>query len=234
MALTGTAPDPWQAACLRCSDDRLILLASRQSGKTICCAALALNEALLRPRALCLVLSPTERQSGEFMQTVRRLYDLLGRPLGTVKSTELQLRLGNGSRLIGLPGSERTVRCYSGARLLVIDEAARVCDALYFSVRPMLSVSRGRLVALSTPFGKRGWFHEEWSGANRWQRVRVTAEECPRIGADFLAEERLALGERWYRQEYGCSFEDVVGAVFSQDDISAALSDDVRPLFRGG
>jgi hypothetical protein len=38
-------------------------------------------------------------------------------------------------------------------------------------------------------------------------------------------------GERWYRQEYLCSFEDVVDAVFAFADIQAALSDDLKPLF---
>ena len=115
--------------------------------------------------------------------------------------------------------------------LLIIDEAARVNDSLYYAVRPMLAVSRGRMIALSTPFGKRGWFHDEWHGTGDWQRVKITADQCPRISVEFLAEERRALGERWYRQEYLCSFESVVDAVFAYEDIMAALSDDVKPLF---
>jgi hypothetical protein len=49
--------------------------------------------------------------------------------------------------------------------------------------------------------------------------------------AEFLAEERQALGERWYRQEYLSSFEDTIDAVFAAEDIRAALSDDIKPLF---
>jgi len=52
---------------------------------------------------------------------------------------------------VSLPGDEGTVRGFSGVSLLVIDEAARVADPLYFAVRPMLAVSQGRLVALDTP-----------------------------------------------------------------------------------
>jgi hypothetical protein len=114
---------------------------------------------------------------------------------------------------------------------LVIDEAARVADSLYYAVRPMLAVSRGRLVALSTPFGKRGWYHDEWYSEGEWERVKITADQCSRISAEFLAEERRALGERWYRQEYLCSFEDAIDAVFSWADIQAAMSDEVKPLF---
>src|SRR5262249_19700916 len=99
------------------------------------------------------------------------------------------------------------------------------------SVRPMLAVSQGRLVALSTPFGKRGFFHDSWFGSETWERVKITADQCPRITPEFLEEERRALGERWYRQEYLCSFEDTIDAVFAYADIQAALSDDVQPLF---
>jgi hypothetical protein len=101
----------------------------------------------------------------------------------------------------------------------------------------MLAVSKGRLIALSTPNGKRGFFYEEWSEearARSWQRVKITAPEVSRISPEFLVEERQALGERWFRQEYLCSFEDTVDAVFAWEDIQAALSNDVLPLMFGG
>ncbi len=121
-------------------------------GKAEAAAALALREALLVPGALVLLLSPSERQSGELQAKVFEHYDALGGPVPARKRTELQLHLVNRSRIIALPESERTVRGYSGARLLVVDEAARVGDALSYAVRPMLSVSRGRLqVARSLP-----------------------------------------------------------------------------------
>src|SRR5262249_25326650 len=128
-------------------------------------------------------------------------------------------------------GKDASVRCFSGVALLILDEAARVADALYFAVRPMLAVSRGAIVALSTPFGKRGWFHDEWFSESEWRRVRITANDCPRITAEFLAEEKRALGERFYRQEYMTEFSECIDAVFAYSDIQAALSDEVKPLF---
>jgi hypothetical protein len=233
MTRAGLTPDPWQAELLRAPSPRTLLLCSRQSGKSAVAGALALQTALLEPPALVLLLSPTERQSGElFKDKLLPLYTALGRPVPATQQTQLTLTLANGSRVISLPGQEGTIRGYSGAALLVIDEAARVPDALYSSVRPMLAVSKGRLLALSTPFGKRGWFYEAWSNRNRaWKRVRITAEQCPRISPEFLAEERQSLGDRWFRQEYGCSFEDVVDAVFLQEDIDAAFASTRPPLF---
>ena len=230
----GYPPDSWQRTLLRSTSDRVLMLITRQGGKSLTAAAIAVREALLRPPALVLLLSPTLRQSGElFRDKVKRLYNGLGWPVPAAQETQLTMELANGSRIVSLPGEEETIRGYSGVRLLVVDEAARVPDALYYSIRPMLAVSRGRLVALSTPFGKRGWFFETWEGREPWERVKITADQCPRIGAGFLIREEQALGPRWYRQEYFCSFEETIDQVFSQADIQAALADEVRPLFGG-
>ena len=146
----------------------------------------------------------------------------------------MQLELANGSRIVALPGKEATIRGYAGVDLLVIDEASRVEDALYFSTRPMLAVSGGRLICLTTPFGKRGFFHQEWTeGGDSWHRTRITALDVPRISAEFLDEERRALGEWWFLQEYMCEFMETTDQVFSYDLIQAAMSSDIQPLFGG-
>jgi hypothetical protein len=113
-------------------------------------------------------------------------------------------------------------------RLLAIDEAARVHDDLYFAIRPMLAVSGGRLVALSTPFGNRGWWYDAWESPEPWRRFRVPAEQCPRISAEFLEEERRTMGEWWFRQEYGCDFLDAESRVFASHDIERAFRDEVE------
>lgn len=225
------APDPWQKRLLRSQCRRTLLLCSRQAGKTTTAAGLALRIALTEAPSLVLLLSPTLRQSGElFRDKVLRIFNAIGRPVRATQETALTMALANGSRIVSLPGEESTIRGFSGVGLLVVDEAARVPDELYFAIRPMLAVSKGRLVALSTPFGKRGWFHDAWTGSDEWERVRITAEQCPRIDPAFLAEEKRALGLRWYRQEYECSFEECQDAVFLVEDIRAALCRTIAPL----
>jgi hypothetical protein len=231
LTTAGMAADPWQATVLRSGADRILLLAARQAGKSSVSAALAVKTALLEPGSPVLLLSPSQRQSGELFRKVLDLYGALGRPVPAIRETALQLELANGSRVLSLPGTEGTVRGFSKVSLLIIDEAARVSDPLYYAVRPMLAVSRGRLVALSTPFGQRGWFFSEWCGSGEWERVRITADQVPRITPEFLAEERRALGERFYAQEYMTSFESVIDAVFDYRDIQAALSSEIQPLF---
>lgn len=195
-------------------------------------SALAIRCALLEAPALILLLSPTLRQSGElFRDKFAKLYSQLGRPVPVTQESALTMTLANGSRVVSLPGRESNIRGYSGVRLLIIDEAARVPDALYFSVRPMLAASRGRLMALSSAYAKLGWFYESWQSQQDWERVRVPADQCPRIPADFLEEERRALGPRWYSMEYECEFGEAVDAVFSESDLQAAMDNDLQPLF---
>ena len=146
----------------------------------------------------------------------------------------LRLELANGSRIVSLPGLEGPVRGYSGVRLLVIDEAARVSDELYYSIRPMLAVSGGSLIALSTPFGKRGWFHREYTEGQGWEWVCIPATQCPRISPAFLEEERRTLPRLWFASEYLCEFVDTVDQMFGYDDVMRAISPTVAPLFPEG
>jgi hypothetical protein len=214
----------------------MLLNCSRQAGKSLVAAGLALREALLVPGSLVLLLSPSLRQSSElFADKVMRVYNDLGRPVSATAESALRLELNNGSRIISLPGTETTVRGFSGVALLVVDEASRVLDALYYTIRPMLAVSGGKLICLSTPAGKRGFFHAEWIGSTPWARVEIPATACPRISREFLAEEEKALGDHWFRQEYLCSFEECVDSVFRAEDVDAAFeSAALLPLLGAG
>lgn len=224
----GIVPDPWQADVLSGNAARVLLNCSRQSGKSTTTALLALHTALYRPASLVLLLSPSLRQSAELFRTLARLYTATGATVPPKAESALRLELETGSRVISLPATEATVRGYAGVDLLVIDEAARVANDLYYSVRPMLATSGGRLVALSTPFGTRGWWYDAWRSGDPWQRIQITAAQCPRIPAAFLAEERRNLGEWWFRQEYECEFLDAETQAFRAADIDAAFREGVE------
>jgi hypothetical protein len=234
MRACGMAPDLWQAAVLRQAGDRTLLNCCRQSGKSSVAAVLALHTALYESARLILLLSPSLRQSQELFKKVQDAYLKLPHPTPLVGESALRYEFMNGSRILSLPGTESTIRGYSGVDLLVIDEAARVDDELYYAVRPMLAVSGGTLVALSTPWGKRGWWYEAWVSAESWTRVEIPAQQCPRIPAAFLAEERRTLPAMWYASEYECLFGDTINSVFRSEDIAAMFAEDVSPLFPEG
>lgn len=225
-------PDARQAQVLAGKMRRVLLNCTRQWGKSTITAAKAVHRAYFEPESLTVVLSPSARQSGEFLRKAagfaRRL-DIRARGDG---DNEISLLFPNQARIVGLPGSEATVRGFSAVSLMIIDEAARVSDELYKTLRPMTAVSGGDMLLMSTPFGKRGFFYEAWTTrAEGWERIAVPATECARIPKQFLAEERTALGEWWFRQEYMCEFVDRDEGLFRRELVEAALSDEVAPLF---
>jgi len=178
-----------------------------------------------------LILAPSERQAKETFAKIASFYRNLGEPVAPDSYRKMGLQLANGSRIEALPGTEKTIRGFSGVDLLILDEGSRVDDGLYFAVRPMLAVSGGSLIMLSTPAGQRGVFYEEWANGTGWERYRVPASECPRISEEFLEEERTALPSWVYRQEYECSFEETSDQIFTTEMIDRSVSDQVKPLF---
>ncbi len=229
----GLEPDPWQEELLRSSSDRVLLNCCRQSGKSTMAALIGLHRAIYHPGSLILILAPAERQAKETFAKVAEMYATLGERVAPDSYRKLGMEFSNRSRIEALPGTEKTIRGFSGTALLILDEAARVSDELYFAVRPMLAISGGALMMLTTPYGKRGVFYEEWTGGRGWERYEVTAEECPRISPEFLEEEREALPSWVYRQEYQCSFEETEYQVFTTEMVERAVTPEVAPLFGG-
>ncbi len=221
-------PDPWQAKVLRSRAPRILMNCCRQSGKSTITALLAVHTAHFQPGSLTLLLSPSLRQSQELFKKALDVHHALANPIATLAESALRLELKNGSRIVSLPGKETTVRGYSGVKLLAVDEAARVPDELYYSIRPMLAVSGGRLMGLSTPFGTRGWWYDAWRSSETWERYEVPATECPRISPEFLDEERRVLGEWWFAQEYDCQFLDAETQPFGREDVERAFEEEVE------
>ncbi|MGI8476716.1 MAG: terminase large subunit domain-containing protein [Thermomicrobiales bacterium] len=228
----GLELDRWQRDLVLSDWRQAILNCSRQAGKSTVAGLLALTTALYAPGSLTLILSPTERQSGLLFKSIAKSYRALGHPVAADVENRLSLELSNGSAIHALPGREETIRGFSAVSLLIVDEAARVDDALYQSVRPMLAVSGGRILLLSTPFGKRGFYHREWTeGGDDWRRTMVTARDVPRIDPAWLEAERAAVGDWVFNQEYLCQFVETDDQLFPTDLIEGAVSAEVEPLF---
>ena len=226
----GFEPDAMQARVLTSRSKRGLLNCTRQWGKSTVTAAKAVYQAQHEAGSLTLVVSPSERQSGEFLRKAAGFVRKLGLRVKGDGDNDLSLAFPNGSRIVGLPGSESTIRGFSAVSLLLVDEAARVHDEMYLSIRPMLAVSDGALWLMSTPFGKRGFFHKEWESGKGWERMQVTGYECPRISRAFLEEERATMGERWFRQEYLCEFTETLSGVFDADLVERAVTSEVEAL----
>jgi hypothetical protein len=234
--------DLWQIAFLRSDARRMLINTFRQSGKSSMTAAVALHQAVYVEGSLVLILAPALRQALEFFQKVsdgwRRLSGE-GLSVPAASDRKLGIRLKNGSRIECLPGGEKTIRGFSTPDLVVVDEAARIEDALFTALLPMLTASRegGRLLMLSTPFGRRGVYWRLWDGVEgagaAWERVQVPVTDVPRISPAAIEEARNTLLDWEFSQEYLTEFADNVASVFSISSISdlrASLTDEFEPL----
>mgnify|MGYP000676644908 CR=1 FL=1 len=222
--------DPHQRDLLRRSTKRTILNCSRQIGKSTVAALKAVHMAHFHPGVTVVVTSPTKRQSRELIRKARTFALLCG---SSRKGGRESVEFKNGSRIIVVAADEDTVRGYSAVALLIVDEAARVHDEVYFALLPMLAVSEGAVWLLSTPKGKRGFFYAEWStpdvdsNTERWAKLKTIAEECPRIHPEFLKQQRRRIGERRFMQDYECYFLETAQGMFHPETVRNAFKETI-------
>ncbi|MEM1289804.1 MAG: terminase family protein [Pseudomonadota bacterium] len=212
-----------------------MMVCSRQAGKSTGAAALGTHHVQFNENALALLIAPSLRQSRGLYDKVRHFIKVQKNPPTLVEDNVNGFTLANGSRMVVLPGDDpEKVRGFSAVSLLLLDEAAFVRDSVYTAVTPMLAVSGGQMVEMSTPNGRQGQFHDNWAnGGQDIERIEVDAHQCPRISEAFLKKALRMLGQRRYEQEYFCKFNDALDQIFTSEDIARAMVEGVEPLFEG-
>lgn len=235
--LLGLDPDPWQVSYLESDAMQSVLNVTRQGGKTTAVAAKSLHRGLYGGAAFVPVVAPTKRQSRILVASLVELADRAKIRHRKASENPGGIELISGRRpdvlsvVLALPCSEATTRGLQGASWVVFDEAARIPQRVYRSIRPMLATTGGGVDALSTPFGKRGFYFEACTSRAGWERYIVPATECPRISAEFLERELAEMGKRWFEQEYFNKFLDTDDAVFEHELVLEAMSEEVTPLW---
>lgn len=231
----GFEAEVWQADLLRTAARRVVVPCSRQVGKTQTTSYKSLHGALNHPERDVLIISPSQRQSIEMLLRIKSIYRGMRNIPKLVKDNDSEMVLYNRSRIVSLPGTEGTVRGFANVRLLVIDEAARVDDDVFASVLPMVG-SDGQILALSTPWGQRGWFYELCVEAprNGWEQHRVTVYDSAQWSPERIAEVRSSVGRFVFASDYEAQFQDTDDQLFSTEDVRRAFTPDVQPLFPNG
>ena len=109
------------------------------------------------------------------------------------RETMTEVELVSGGLAVSLPGDRPAMLRglslrHDGPAVLIVDEASRVRDELWATISPMLAAApAAQQILLSTPAGASGEFHRAWSSKEDWERVQITADQCPRISAEHLA-----------------------------------------------
>lgn len=225
--------DPWQMEVLISKNKHLMLLCSRQSGKSSILAVKSFIKALTTPDALILIIAE-QRQSNEDMRKVKELARSFDEWLketyaGEVRFTPISdnitsIEWSNGARIVALPANEK-VRGFSAPTMVIMDEAAYQPDETFVAVDPMMTVSQGQLVLASTPSGTNGFFATEFKNP-RYEMVRVSWQDCPRIKPEEIALKRELYGEAYVKQEYETIFLDDIQALFTERSLRESIDED--------
>ena len=187
---------------------------------------------------LGVVVSPSLRQSGFLFRKLTR--HLVASNASFRRETLTEVELVSGGLAVSLPGDRPAMLRglslrHDGPAVLIVDEASRVRDELWATVSPMLAAApAAQQILLSTPAGASGEFHRAWSSDEDWERVQITADQCPRISAAHLAAERIRLGDALYRQEYFGAFVSAPGSVFDAEVLAHMFGDDPEDKRRTG
>jgi hypothetical protein len=149
----GLTLDPWQRDVLLSASPRLLLNATRQSGKSTVAALKAARTVL--EGGLAVVVSPSLRQSGFLFRKLAR--HLVASDASFRRETLTEVELVAGGLAVSLPGDRPAMLRglslrHEGPAVLLVDEASRVRDELWATISPMLAAApAAQQILLSTP-----------------------------------------------------------------------------------
>lgn len=234
MQASNMRPDAWQSEILNSTGD-LLAVTSRQAGKTSTVAALVAAHLVADPAARVLLVAPGQRQSGLMLDRVQEYLARVAHAPYQRRSRS-EVLLDGGAHCWAVPASSGTIRGFDALTLLVCDEAAFVPDSIFSAVMPMLATSGGRMIMISTPAGRRGFFYDSYADPHSgFSTMEVTADRISRLPQEFLDQQQRRMPEHVYRSEYFCSFEVMEGGLFDPALLQAAgIDEDVEasPTFR--
>lgn len=208
--------DEWQCQAMRDDSRELLMLCSRQVGKSFTVAGKSAHKVAASPGETWLIISPTQRQSNRLFRMARSFLVASGARISESRVSDLVLE--NEAELIALPGNQPDACRGYTAHGVVIDEAAFVKDEVPAVVFPTLSTTGGQSIMLSTPGLPRGEFYRAVK-AEGAEPYMIRATDCGRITPEFLAKERRRLGPARFATEFELQFREVPGSLFSGTDI---------------
>jgi hypothetical protein len=218
--------DRWQEDVLNGKGNQCIR-SGRQSGKSTVISKKAAAFACSHSKKTIMVIASVERQALLlFEKILAEIYDTKKHLIckGSKKPTKHKIILTNGSTIYCLPTglSGYGIRGYT-IDLLIADEAAFIPEEVWTAVTPMLAVTKGDIILLSTPFGKGGYFFRCFNDST-FTSFHVSSEDCTRISKEFLGQERKRMTAVQYAQEYLGEFVDELRQFFSTELVRSCMT----------
>jgi hypothetical protein len=218
--------DEWQKKVLE-ADGNICLRAGRQVGKSTVISIKAAEYAINNRNKTILIIASVERQAYLlFEKTMDYIFTNYPKMIkkGKERPTKHRISLNNGSEIYSLPTGlmGHGIRGYT-IDMLIADEAAFIPDDVWTSVTPMLAITKGKIILLSTPCGKSGYFYNCFNN-DSFLKFHISSEECPRKNQKFLDEEKKRMSKWQYAQEYLGEFIDELRQFFPTELIKERMT----------
>jgi len=215
--------DTWQQEVLE-TKGNIALRSGRQVGKSTIISIKSGKFAVENPNKTILVISAVERQALLLFEKILSYIHANHKQYirtGKHKPTKHKIELKNGSVIHCLPTGESGygIRGFT-IDMLIADEAAFINEDVWQAVTPMLAVTKGDIILLSTPFGREGYFARCFNDPT-FKKFHISSEECPRIDKEFLKQEKARMSQLQYNQEYLGEFVDELMQLFPDKLIKA-------------
>ena len=191
-----------------------IVLACRQSGKSISACAYLLWTALFNPEQTIAVLANKGATAREMLSRITLMLENIPFFLqpGCKALNKSSIEFSNNSRLIAAATSGSSIRGMS-VNLLYLDEFAFVERAaeFYTSTYPVISAGTGtKIIVTSTANGIGNTFHKIWEGAvqgvNEFKSFRVDWWDVPGRDEKWKEQTVANTSQLQFDQEFGNTF----------------------------
>ena len=192
----------------------VVILASRQLGKTTVAAMYMLWFSMFNEDKKCIIASKAMNHATEIMSRIKFAYEELPDWIkaGCKFYNRTSIEFDNGSKIKCEATSEKTGRGESPS-ILFIDEIAfinrRVQEEMWASITPALSTG-GKFILTSTPNGDGDLFATIWRGAkagtNSFFPLQVMWHQHPDRNEEYYEEMKGKLGPVKTLQELDCQF----------------------------
>ena len=224
--------DDWQTKVLN-EEGNIVLRSGRQVGKSTVISIKAGEYAINNKTKCVMIIASVERQALLLFEKVLSYIHNKDKSVickGKKRPTKHKLQLKNGSTILCLPTGDSGygIRGHT-IDMLIADEAAFIPEEVWTAVTPMLAITKGKIILLSTPLGKKGYFYRSFTDPT-FKSFHVSAEDCPRKNQDFLDQERARMTAAQYAQEYLGMFVDKLMQIFPDELIKKCQTQKRRPF----
>jgi len=203
-------------------DDRVVVLAARQTGKTTSYCIFATWLMCFNRDKRILIIANKQETALEIMSRIAMAFELLPKWLkpSVIEWNKGKIKLSNGCIIQGSSTTADSARSKS-CNILLIDEAAfipvNIMNKLWESVYPIISSSKNtKCVMVSTPNGTGNLFYETYNGAETgknsekvsWTPFKIDWWDVP--GRDEVWKETQLVSFNYdmkkFNQEFGNQF----------------------------